>query len=73
VEASRGDFLYVPKGGIHAFSADSDSPASMLILFAPGAARERYFQELEEVRRSGRLLTADEWRDLWARHDQTMV
>jgi len=42
VEASRGDFLYVPKGGIHAFSADSDSPASMLILFAPGAARERY-------------------------------
>ncbi len=54
VEARTGDFLYVPKGGIHAFSADSDEPSSMLILFAPGAARERYFIELEEIRQSGR-------------------
>ena len=35
----------------------------MLILFAPGAARERYFIELEEIRQSGRSLTPDEWRD----------
>ena len=73
VVANEGDFLYVPKGGIHAFSADSDERASMLILFAPGAARERYFIELEEVRRSGRELSPDEWRELWARHDQYMV
>lgn len=73
VEASAGDFLYVPKGGIHAFSADSDEPSSMLILFAPGAARERYFIELDEVRRSGRTLSAREWQELWARHDQYMV
>jgi hypothetical protein len=63
----------VPKGGIHAFSADSDQPSSMLILFAPGAARERYFIELEQIRASGRKLTKREWTELYARHDQTMV
>jgi quercetin dioxygenase-like cupin family protein len=73
VEAGAGDFLYVPKGGIHAFSAASDQPASMLILFAPGEARERYFQEVEEIRASGRKLTDDEWTELYARHDQYMV
>ncbi|MGH2489201.1 MAG: cupin domain-containing protein, partial [Candidatus Limnocylindria bacterium] len=73
VEASAGEFLYVPKGGIHAFSADSDEPSSMLILFAPGSARERYFIEVEEIRRSGQTLTPEQWTELWARHDQYMV
>jgi mannose-6-phosphate isomerase-like protein (cupin superfamily) len=73
IDATAGDFLYVPKGGIHAFSADSNQPASMLILFAPGAARERYFIELDEIRASGRKLSAREWTELWARHDQVMV
>lgn len=73
VDAVSGDFLYVPKGGIHAFSADSDEPASMLILFAPGAARERYFIEMEEIRTTGRRLTRRQWTELWARHDQYMV
>jgi quercetin dioxygenase-like cupin family protein len=73
VEAAGGDFLYVPKGGIHAFSADSDEPASMLILFAPGKARERYFRETEEIRSSGRQLTDEQWTELWARHDQYVV
>ena len=72
-EAAAGDFLYVPKGGIHAFSADSDEPSSMLILFAPGAARERYFIELDEIRTSGRKLSPRQWTELWARHDQYMV
>lgn len=73
LEATAGDFLYVPKGGIHAFSADSDEDASMLILFAPGGPRERYFIELDEVRASGRKLTPQQWTELWARHDQYMV
>ncbi len=73
VEATAGDFLYVPKGGIHAFDHDSDRSASMLILFAPGAARERYFMELDEIRRSGRQLSDAEWTELMARHDQYMV
>jgi mannose-6-phosphate isomerase-like protein (cupin superfamily) len=73
VEATAGDFLYVPKGGIHAFKADSDAPASLLILFAPGTARERFFREMEEIRTSRRRLTAREWTELYARHDQYMV
>ena len=73
VEATAGDFLYVPKGGIHAFKADSDEPSSMLILFAPGKARERFFRETDEIRASGRTLTEAQWTELYARHDQYMI
>jgi mannose-6-phosphate isomerase-like protein (cupin superfamily) len=70
VEAKAGDFLYVPKGGIHAFKADSDEPASMLILYAPGKARENFVREGEEIRVSGRKLSEHEWAEFFARHDQ---
>jgi mannose-6-phosphate isomerase-like protein (cupin superfamily) len=73
VDAKAGDFVYVPAGGIHAFRAESDAPSSMLILFAPGAARERYFEELAEIERSRRNLSDEEWTELYARHDQYMV
>ncbi|WP_433265047.1 cupin domain-containing protein [Actinosynnema sp. CS-041913] len=73
VNASAGDFLFVPEGGIHAFRNDSDDPASMLILFAPGAPREEYFRELAEIGETGRRLSAEEWTELYARHDQHMV
>jgi quercetin dioxygenase-like cupin family protein len=71
--AKPGDYLYVPEGGVHGFRNDTDQPASMLILFAPGAPRERYFEELAEIGASGRTLSKDEWAELYARHDQTMV
>lgn len=44
-----GDFLYVPPGGIHAFENRSGAPLSMLMLFAPGAPRERYFENLAHL------------------------
>jgi mannose-6-phosphate isomerase-like protein (cupin superfamily) len=69
-DAEQGDFLYVPEGGIHAFRNASDQPASMLILFAPGAPREQYFRETAEIAASGRKLSYDEWTKLFARHDQ---
>jgi len=69
-EAREGDFLYVPQRGVHAFRNDSDEPASMLILFAPGAPREAYFRELAEIGATGRQLSFDEWTELYARHDQ---
>lgn len=72
-EGHAGDFVYVPKGGIHAFRADTDQPSSMLILFAPGTPREQFFREAAEIRSSGRKLTDDEWAAFYARHDQTMV
>lgn len=72
-EAGSGDFLHVPEGGIHGFRNDSGEPASMLILFAPGAPREDYFEELAEIFSSGRTLSDEEWTELFARHDQYMV
>lgn len=48
VEATPGDFLYIPPGGLHAFRNESGEKASMLMLFAPGAPREKYFQGLFE-------------------------
>ncbi|MBM7784948.1 cupin domain-containing protein [Tenggerimyces flavus] len=73
VDTSPGDYLYVPPGGIHAFRNESGSPATMLILFAPGAPREGYFEELASIGASGRKLTPEEWTDLYQRHDQYMV
>lgn len=49
VDATAGDFLYVPVGGLHAFRNDGDAPASMLLLFAPGAPREQYFEGLADL------------------------
>jgi mannose-6-phosphate isomerase-like protein (cupin superfamily) len=70
VSAQAGDFLYVPMGGVHGFRAPGDEPSSMLILFAPGAPREKYFRELAAIRDSGRTLTDDEWTAFLAQHDQ---
>jgi len=48
-DASGGDFIHVPPGGIHAFRNHSGAPVSMLILFAPGAPREAYFEGLDDL------------------------
>jgi mannose-6-phosphate isomerase-like protein (cupin superfamily) len=50
-DALPGDFLYVPEGGVHAFHNRADEPASMLLLFAPGAPREEYFETLADSAR----------------------
>ena len=47
--------------------------AAMLILFAPGTPRERFFSELADIEATGRELTSDEWRDFYLRHDQVNV
>jgi mannose-6-phosphate isomerase-like protein (cupin superfamily) len=73
VEAGPGDFLYVPRNGIHAFRNESDDPATMLILFAPGRPREEYFRALAENARIGRTMSAAERTAFLARHDQYMV
>jgi len=70
IDAAKGDFLYVPQGGIHAFSNQSGASARMLILFAPGSPREEYCQELAAIRSSGGTLSDKDWIALWARHDQ---
>ncbi|MGH4019486.1 MAG: cupin domain-containing protein [Pseudonocardiaceae bacterium] len=49
VDAGPGDFLYVPVGGLHAFRNESGQPVSMLLLFAPGASRETYFEQVSQI------------------------
>ncbi|MEY9876361.1 quercetin dioxygenase-like cupin family protein [Streptacidiphilus sp. MAP12-33] len=69
-DATAGDFLFVPPGGVHAFTNESGAPASMLVLFTPGAPREAYFEALAEIVATDRRLADEEWLELWARHDQ---
>lgn len=44
-----GDYVHVPPGGIHGFRNETGDSVSMLILFAPGAPREAYFEGLVGV------------------------
>jgi mannose-6-phosphate isomerase-like protein (cupin superfamily) len=68
VDTQPGDFVHVPPGGMHAFRNES-GPASMLIHFAPGAPRERYFEGLAEFDRSGRPDT-EQMAEFLRQHDQ---
>ena len=72
VDAAAGDFLYVPEGGIHAFKNESGSPASMLILFAPGAPREDYFETLADAARR-EAMDEEQWAAFYDRHDTFWV
>ena len=68
-----GDFALASERGVHGFRNDSDEPVSFLILFTPGTAREAFFAETAELRRSGRTLDPEEMAAFYARHDQVMV
>jgi mannose-6-phosphate isomerase-like protein (cupin superfamily) len=68
VDTAPGDFVHVPPGGIHAFRNESGA-AAMLILFAPGAPREGYFEGLAEFGRSGRP-GPEEMAEFLRQHDQ---
>jgi mannose-6-phosphate isomerase-like protein (cupin superfamily) len=66
IDATPGDFLFVPEGGVHAFRNESGEPASMLLMFAPGAPREGYFEGLADLATAG-----DEERAEFFRHHDT--
>lgn len=72
VDASPGDFLFVPEGGIHGFRNESGEPASMLILFTPGAPREDYFETLADRARR-EAMTPEGWTEFFLRHDTFWV
>lgn len=69
VDGAQNDFLYVPPGGIHGFRNQSDSPASLLMLFAPGAPREFYFEGLGSLAE----MTDDERREFFIKNDNFFV
>ncbi len=68
-DGAATDFLYVPPGGIPGFRNEADEPASMLMLFAPGAPREFYFEGLATLGE----LSDDERREFFIRHDNFFV
>jgi len=72
IGATAGDFLYVPEGGIHAFRNKSGEPASMLILFAPGAPREDYFETLADAARR-EAMNEEQRAEFFLRHDTYWV
>jgi mannose-6-phosphate isomerase-like protein (cupin superfamily) len=72
VDATPGDFLFVPEGGIHGFRNESGEDASMLILFAPGAPREDYFETLARVS-FGESMSDEERTAFMLRHDTFWV
>ncbi len=65
----QGDFLYVPPGGVHGFRNQGDAPASILMLFAPGAPREHYFEGLAKLGE----LTDDQRRQWFVANDDYFV
>ncbi|MGW2340537.1 cupin domain-containing protein [Streptomyces sp. NPDC001661] len=69
VTGREGDFLYVPAGGLHAFRNVTDDPVSMLMLFAPGAPREDYFERVAEMSQRG----PEELKEFRVRHDSYFV
>lgn len=69
VDTQPGDYMYAPPGGLHGFRNESGEPASMLLLFAPGAPREAYFEGLLTLSE----LTADEQADFMSYHDNHWV
>jgi quercetin dioxygenase-like cupin family protein len=66
VSARSGDFLHVPRGGIHGFRGGDN--ARMLLLFTPGAPREGYFETLAALGRGGHL-SDDERAEFMLQHD----
>jgi mannose-6-phosphate isomerase-like protein (cupin superfamily) len=68
IDGKPGDFLFVPEGGVHGFRNESGEPASMLLLFAPGAPREDYFETLERFAQ-GLTMTDEERAEFFLRHD----
>ncbi|MCV2488426.1 cupin domain-containing protein [Geodermatophilus sp. YIM 151500] len=72
VDAGPGDFLYVPPGGVHGFRNESGGPASMLLLFTPGAPREDYFETLAHAARRD-AMTEEERAAFYLRHDTFWV
>ena len=65
VDGEAGDFWYVPQGGVHGFRNESGEPASMLILFTPGAPREDYFERVA----TAKDMSEQDRAEFFLRHD----
>lgn len=44
----QGDYAFVPRGTVHAFTNTGDAPARLLIVVTPGGIHEQFFAEAGE-------------------------
>ena len=65
--ARPGDYFHVPEGGVHGFRNVEGEDASMLLLFAPGAPREDYFETLARLAQNP--MTPEGRAEFMTRHD----
>jgi len=72
-DAHPGAFDYVPEGGLHGFRNESGEPVSLLILFAPGAPREAYFEGLVEFAEGRWKPSHEEFQAFLEEHDNIYV
>lgn len=68
-----GDFDFVPEGGLHGFRNESGEPASLLILFTPGAPREAYFEGLVDFVEGRWTPSHEEFQAFLEEHDNIYV
>ena len=73
LDGRSGDFVFVPEGGLHGFRNESGEPASLLILFVPGAPREAYFEGLVELAEGRWTPSHDELQEFLEKHDNIYV
>ena len=71
-DTHAGDFAHVPPGGVHGFRNESGEPASMLLMFSPGAPREAYFETLKKLG-EGLTMTDEEKDAFFLAHDNHWV
>jgi hypothetical protein len=65
--------MLVPPETVHGFSNASPERSTLLIMFCPAGERERYFEDMAELTRDGRVPSRTELLELMRRFDQEPV
>ncbi|QNF33720.1 cupin domain-containing protein [Adhaeribacter swui] len=64
----KGDFIFIPKYVVHAFSNKSDSAVRLLAIDTPGGF-ENYYDELETAFTDGKPLDPNTFREIQLKYD----
>ncbi|BDI20121.1 cupin [Nostoc cf. commune SO-36] len=73
IHGQPGSFVLVPRNTPHTFANRATQPAKLLIMFCPGAERERYFEGLAELLKDGQKPDKEALVELMRRFDQEPV
>lgn len=67
-----GDFVFMPKGVPHSLTGDSDPRPRLLFISTPGGF-EHFMDDLIELTSQGLGPQSEQWRELEAKHDWTLL